>query len=102
MATGCSTIGSCAMCSVRKRGGSTEDLILSDKVRFGLIGYGAWGGHHARAICENSRAELRAIAVKSEASRERAHAERPGARVYGDYREMLAKEELDVVAVVLP
>lgn len=75
---------------------------MADKVRFGLVGYGAWGSHHARAICECAGAELVAIAVKSEASRGRARVERPGARVYGDYREMLAKEDVDVVAVVLP
>jgi myo-inositol 2-dehydrogenase/D-chiro-inositol 1-dehydrogenase len=75
---------------------------LSTPIRFGLIGYGAWGAHHARAITEHPRAKLVAIAVKSEASQARAKQERPGANVFGDYREMLAKEQLDVVAVVLP
>lgn len=73
------------------------------QVRFGLIGYGAWGSHHARAIEENGEgAKLCAIAAKSEGTIERAKVERPGARVYGDWREMLGKEELDAVAVVLP
>ena len=32
-------------------------------VRFGLIGYGAWGQHHAKAIAKTSGAELVAIAL---------------------------------------
>lgn len=71
-------------------------------VRFGLIGYGAWGSHHARAIKESSHAQLCAIAARSDASQGRARADHPGAKVYGDYKEMLAREELDAVAVVLP
>jgi myo-inositol 2-dehydrogenase / D-chiro-inositol 1-dehydrogenase len=71
-------------------------------VRFGLIGYGAWGSHHARAIAENPRARLCAIAARSEATCARARSERPDARVYTDYREMLSREDLDVVTVVLP
>jgi myo-inositol 2-dehydrogenase/D-chiro-inositol 1-dehydrogenase len=70
-------------------------------VRFGLIGYGAWGSHHARAIAAVPAAELVAVAAHSEASCARARAEHPGARVHADYRDLLA-EELDVVAVVLP
>src|SRR4051794_32717377 len=71
-------------------------------VRFGLIGYGAWGSHHARAICEHPRAKLCAIAARSEATRAKAQSERPQAHVYADYRELLNREDLDVVAVVLP
>jgi myo-inositol 2-dehydrogenase/D-chiro-inositol 1-dehydrogenase len=71
-------------------------------VRFGLIGYGAWGGHHARAITSVVSAELVAVAARSEASRARAKAEHPRAEVYADYREFLAREPLDAVSVVLP
>jgi myo-inositol 2-dehydrogenase/D-chiro-inositol 1-dehydrogenase len=71
-------------------------------VRFGLVGYGAWGSHHARAISSVPEAELVAVAAHSEASCTRARAEHPGARVYADHREMLARETLDVVDVVLP
>jgi myo-inositol 2-dehydrogenase/D-chiro-inositol 1-dehydrogenase len=72
------------------------------KVRFGLIGYGAWGGHHARAIAAVPSAELVAVAAHSDASCEKARAEHPQAHVYADYREMLAQEELDAVDVVIP
>jgi myo-inositol 2-dehydrogenase/D-chiro-inositol 1-dehydrogenase len=71
-------------------------------VRCGLIGYGAWGQHHARAITSVEGATLTAIAARSEQSVAKARADHPGARVYGDYREMLAKEELDLCDIVLP
>jgi myo-inositol 2-dehydrogenase/D-chiro-inositol 1-dehydrogenase len=71
-------------------------------IRFALIGYGAWGGHHARAISSVSGAALVAIADNRPESRDRAAEEHPQARVYGDHRELLAREEVDAVAVVLP
>jgi myo-inositol 2-dehydrogenase/D-chiro-inositol 1-dehydrogenase len=71
-------------------------------VRFGLIGYGAWGSHHARAISEHPRAQLCAVAARSEATQAKAKEERPAARIYGDYRQLLEREDVDVVAVVLP
>jgi myo-inositol 2-dehydrogenase/D-chiro-inositol 1-dehydrogenase len=71
-------------------------------VRFGLIGFGAWGSHHARAITQTAGAELRAIATRSAAGRAAAQAAYPAARIYEDYRTLLAREELDVVDLVLP
>jgi myo-inositol 2-dehydrogenase/D-chiro-inositol 1-dehydrogenase len=71
-------------------------------VRFGLIGFGAWGGHHARAIAKTPDAELVAIAARSEATCAAAREQFPAARVYSDYRELLGREQLDVVDVVLP
>lgn len=71
-------------------------------VRFGLIGYGAWGSHHGRAVASVPGAELVAIAAHSEASCATARADHPQARVYADYRELLAREALDVADVVLP
>jgi myo-inositol 2-dehydrogenase/D-chiro-inositol 1-dehydrogenase len=71
-------------------------------VRFGLIGYGAWGSHHARAIAKTAGAELAAVAARSEASRAAAQTDHPGAAVYADYRELLRRDDIDVVDVVLP
>lgn len=71
-------------------------------VRFGLIGYGAWGSHHARAIAQTAGAELTAVAAQSAATCEAARAAHPGAQVYDDYRALLARADLDVVDVVLP
>ena len=71
-------------------------------VRFALIGFGAWGSHHARAIVESPRAQLVAIAAHSEKSQAAARAAHPGIRVVGDYRELLADDSLEVIDVVLP
>jgi myo-inositol 2-dehydrogenase/D-chiro-inositol 1-dehydrogenase len=71
-------------------------------LRCGLIGYGAWGSHHARVMAGHPETQLMAIAARSEATRAKAREERPQAHVYADYRDLLAKEQLDAVAVVLP
>jgi myo-inositol 2-dehydrogenase/D-chiro-inositol 1-dehydrogenase len=71
-------------------------------IRCGLIGYGAWGSHHARVMAQSSGAVLVAIAVRSDASQTRARQEHPATHVYGDYQALLAREDLDAVAVVLP
>src|SRR5262245_53346941 len=61
-------------------------------VRFGLIGFGAWGSHHARAIAQTAGAELVAIAARTEKSCAAARAAHPAARVYDDYRALLERE----------
>ena len=72
------------------------------EVRCGLIGYGAWGRHHARAIGAAPGALLAAICARSQESLAQAAADHPGARVYADHRDMLARETLDLCDVVLP
>jgi myo-inositol 2-dehydrogenase/D-chiro-inositol 1-dehydrogenase len=69
--------------------------------RCGLIGYGAWGSHHARVIAGHPGARLTAIAARSAATRERAAQEHPDSRIHADYRDLLA-QDLDAVVVVLP
>jgi myo-inositol 2-dehydrogenase/D-chiro-inositol 1-dehydrogenase len=81
---------------------SDERRLSMRRVRFGLVGYGAWGSHHARAIASVPAAELVAVAAHSEPSCAKARAEHPQSRVYADYREMLSREQLDVVDVVIP
>ncbi|HWY86313.1 MAG TPA: Gfo/Idh/MocA family oxidoreductase [Gemmataceae bacterium] len=71
-------------------------------VRCGLIGFGAWGSHHARVIAANPHARLTAIAVLSEASRARARQEYPACQVGADYRELLERDDLDAIVVALP
>src|SRR4051794_23837185 len=71
-------------------------------VRFALIGFGAWGSHHARAIAESPRAQLVAIAAHSEKSQAAAREALPGGQVIGDYRELLTDDSIEVIDVVLP
>jgi myo-inositol 2-dehydrogenase/D-chiro-inositol 1-dehydrogenase len=70
-------------------------------VKIGLIGYGAWGRHHADSIAETGGLELAGVCARSEESRAAAR-EKFGAPVFGDYRELLAVPGLDAVDVVLP
>src|SRR5512133_1711634 len=71
-------------------------------VRFGLIGCGAWGSHHARTIAKTPGAELAAIAEYAEENRAAARATHPEVAIYTDYREMLRREKPEVVDIVLP
>jgi myo-inositol 2-dehydrogenase / D-chiro-inositol 1-dehydrogenase len=75
---------------------------MTSPLRFGLIGYGAWGSHHARAINSVQGATLAAVCSRSEQSRQQAQTDHPQSRIYADYRELLAREQLDAVSVVLP
>jgi myo-inositol 2-dehydrogenase / D-chiro-inositol 1-dehydrogenase len=71
-------------------------------VRFGLVGFGAWGKHHAQAIASAAGAKLVAIAARSAASCAAARDAHPGATVFSDYRELLQLSDLDIVDVVVP
>jgi myo-inositol 2-dehydrogenase/D-chiro-inositol 1-dehydrogenase len=71
-------------------------------VRFALAGFGAWGKFHAQSIAGNPAAQLAAIAAPSEASRAEAQKLHPGARVFADPLEMIARGGLDIVDIVTP
>jgi myo-inositol 2-dehydrogenase / D-chiro-inositol 1-dehydrogenase len=72
------------------------------KVRFGLIGFGAWGQHHARAIAECPLAELVAVATRSPVNQAEARRRHPAAVVVSGAAELLARPDIEVVDVVLP
>lgn len=70
-------------------------------VNVAVIGVGAMGYHHARNYAEIPAARLVAVADLDEA-RGQEVAARFGCRFYRDYREMLEREELGAVSLVLP
>src|SRR5262245_22490114 len=70
-------------------------------MRFGLIGYGAWGRYHADAIAQ-AGAELSAIACAGEASAALAREKHPHARVHLDWRKVTADPAIDAVDIVVP
>lgn len=71
-------------------------------VRFGLVGFGAWGQYHARSIAEHPEAQLVAIVAPSKASRAAAAQAHSGAKIFSDHRQMLAAGPLDLVDIVTP
>ena len=71
-------------------------------MRFGLVGYGAWGRHHAAAIVKAPGAELAAIACASAATAAAARADHPDVPVYLDYRALLRDHSLDAVDIAVP
>lgn len=70
-------------------------------LRCGLIGYGAWGSHHARVMAAHPEASLVAVAARSEATCAKARQAHASCRVFDDHRRIL-ELDLDAVAVVLP
>lgn len=74
----------------------------NDPVKFGLIGFGAWGRHHADAIEKCGDAELVAIAARSQESVAAARAAYPRAKIYSDYRQLIAAGGVDCIDVVVP
>lgn len=73
-----------------------------EPVRFGLIGYGLFGSHHANAITNCVDAKLAAIAVRSDASQQLARAAHRTADVVGDYRQLVDRDDIEVISVVAP
>ena len=73
-----------------------------EPIRFALVGYGAWGSHHAQAIESVPDARLVAVVEHNEDNRQRAQARASGAKVFADLGAMLAAVDTDVVDVVLP
>jgi myo-inositol 2-dehydrogenase/D-chiro-inositol 1-dehydrogenase len=71
-------------------------------IGFGLIGFGAWGRFHADSIAKTNGAALKAIAARSEASRAAAKDAFPQAQIYADYRELLARDDIGAVDIVVP
>ena len=71
-------------------------------VKIGLIGYGLFGTHHARAIADNPKTELHSIAVPSDESRNAAAQTFPQTNIVSDYQELLRIEEIDLIDIVVP
>ncbi len=74
---------------------------MTKKLRFGIVGCGVIGPYHAQAITSLPDAELVAVA---DLIPERAQklAEKFQVTPYGDFQEMLAREQLDVVDICTP
>lgn len=71
-------------------------------MRVALIGYGAWGRHHARALEAAPNAELAAIVAQGAASAASAAAERPHVAVHRSLTPVLADPSIEAVVIAAP
>ncbi|MGG5808587.1 Gfo/Idh/MocA family protein [Falsiroseomonas sp. CW058] len=71
-------------------------------MRVALIGYGAWGRHHARALHAAPGAELAAIVARGDAGARAAEADWPGLPVTRDAATVLADRGIEAVVVAVP
>jgi len=72
-----------------------------DTLRFGLVGYGAWGSCHAQAIRETPGCKLQAVCASTEDTRQRAAAETQAA-IHSDFQELVVRPDIDIVDIVVP
>ena len=71
-------------------------------MKFGLIGYGLWGKHHAQSILKAPGAELSGIAVNTAETEAVVKGDFPEVPVYRDYKKLLERADIDAVDVVVP
>jgi myo-inositol 2-dehydrogenase/D-chiro-inositol 1-dehydrogenase len=71
-------------------------------MRFGLIGFGAWGRFHAAAIAKAPGAMLVAIAARSDATAEAAHQAYPDIPIHRDWQSLIQDPRIDAVDIVVP
>lgn len=71
-------------------------------LKMGLIGYGLWGKHHARALHQTDGIELCAIACASPASAAAARDDYPHVPVVMGYENLLGLAQIEAVAIVTP
>jgi myo-inositol 2-dehydrogenase/D-chiro-inositol 1-dehydrogenase len=71
-------------------------------MRVALIGYGAWGRHHARALEAAPNADLVAIVAPGAESAAAAAAERPRVAVHRDAAPVLADPSIEAVVIAAP
>ncbi|MDA0348997.1 MAG: Gfo/Idh/MocA family oxidoreductase [Verrucomicrobia bacterium] len=75
---------------------------MTETIRFGLVGFGRFGGNHARAIANAEGAELAGVAAKSSDSIAAAAMEFPDVFITSDFHELIARDDIDVIDVALP
>jgi myo-inositol 2-dehydrogenase/D-chiro-inositol 1-dehydrogenase len=71
-------------------------------MRFGLVGYGAFGRLHAQSMAKVESATLAAICARSDEAAAAAAADHPGVTIHRDYRALVQDPAVEVVDVVTP
>lgn len=78
-----------------------KEVIRLEKIGVGVVGCGAIGPTHAKAVTEIEEAKLAAVCDKKE-ERARKLAEQLGADYYTDYEKMLEREDIQVICICTP
>jgi predicted dehydrogenase len=71
-------------------------------VRIAVVGAGAWGINHVRAMSRCQGAELVMVCDGAQVARERAHVIAPSARVEGDLNAALTASDVDAIVLATP
>lgn len=71
-------------------------------MKFGLVGYGLWGQHHAEAIAKAPDAELTAIACSSEATAAKARERFPDVKIHLNADALINDPAIEAIDVVVP
>ena len=77
-------------------------MTSASRTGIALVGFGAWGRHHAQSIASLPELELRAIACASESSAAAAKAAYPSAIIVRDWTQAIARDDVSVVDVAAP
>src|SRR5580765_541234 len=67
-----------------------------------VLGLGRVGPGHVRTVANNPRARLVAIADADASKLQRTAAAYPGCATFADYRDVLARDDVQVVIICLP
>ncbi|RLE41706.1 gfo/Idh/MocA family oxidoreductase, partial [Candidatus Woesearchaeota archaeon] len=73
---------------------------MKRKLRVGVIGVGSFGKNHVRVYSDLENVDLVAVCDRNQEALQRVR--KYGAREYTSYREMLKREQLDLVSLVVP
>jgi predicted dehydrogenase len=88
--------------------GANDAVPPSEKIVMGFIGVGSMGGGHLRSFLGYDDVQVAAVCDLREIFRQRAFDRvrqrygGDGCKIYHDYREMLVREDIDAVTVVVP
>jgi predicted dehydrogenase len=82
-------------------GGVSSEVQSSDRLRVGIIGCGA-GVFHLEGYAEDPRAEIVALAGLDTDRCQKLAAQFNVPSIYGDYQELLAREDIQAVSLAVP
>ena len=74
----------------------------SGPLKFGLVGFGAWGRCHANAIAKTKRCGARGDQCAERGKSRGGHGVVSKRAVFADYRELLARDDIELVDIVVP